>query len=117
MHPLVRLCLRHPNERSLHLLTRMLLHVSQDEEPFVGRRWERTGFIRRVAAARMGRPIHGAVRPRDHQRGLEMWQQGHQCRFRHRPERRLPARWVPSSSLGRGTSPSRVRTLFTLVRS
>jgi hypothetical protein len=39
MNPRVRIRLGHPQELSLHLLDGMLLHVGQDEEPRVGRRW------------------------------------------------------------------------------
>jgi hypothetical protein len=82
MNPLVRIRLGHPKELSLHLLDRVLFQVSQDEEQFVGRRWERAGGIRTVAAARAGLPINGAVLHRDHKRLLEMRQQGHKFRFR-----------------------------------
>lgn len=75
MNPLVRLRLRHPKELSLHLLARILFQVSQDEEQLVGRRWERTGFIRTVAAARAGLPIDGAVLHIGRQRVLERGQQ------------------------------------------
>ena len=56
MHPRVRMRWRPPKELSLQRLNRMLFHRGQDEEPCVGRRWERTGVIRRVAAARAGCP-------------------------------------------------------------
>jgi hypothetical protein len=45
MNPRVRMRLGHPKELSLHLLNRMLFHVGQNEEPFVGRRWERTNRV------------------------------------------------------------------------
>jgi len=82
MHPLVGMRLGHPQELSLHRLDRMLFHVGQDEEPFVGCRWERTGVIRRVATARTGLPINGTVLHRAHKRRLEMRSQGHTFRFR-----------------------------------
>jgi len=82
MNPRVRMRLGHPQELSLHLVERMLLHGGQDEEPLVGRRWERTGVIRPVAAARAGLPIHGAVRQIRHQHGLARGPQCHQFRFR-----------------------------------
>jgi hypothetical protein len=82
MHPLVRLRLRHSKELSWHLLTGMLFHIGQDEEPFVSCRWERTGIIRRIAAARAGLPIKGAVLQIDDKRLLERRQQRYTFRFR-----------------------------------
>jgi hypothetical protein len=75
MNPRVRMRLRHPQELSLHLWERMLLQVRQDEEQLVGRRWEKTGFIRTVAAARAGWPSNRAVMHGGHKRLLEMGQQ------------------------------------------
>jgi hypothetical protein len=72
MNPLVCIRLGHPKELSLHLLDRILFQVGQDEEQFVGRRWERTGVIRRVAAARAGLPVNGAVLHIAHKCLLEM---------------------------------------------
>jgi len=65
----------------------MLFQVSQDEEQLVGRRWERTGFIRPVAAARAGLPINRAVRHVGHQRLLEMGQQSLKFGFRESGQR------------------------------
>jgi hypothetical protein len=75
MQPRVRRRWRHPQELSLPLLERMLLHVSQAEEPLGGRRWERTGGRRTRAAARAGLPLNRAVMPGGHQRRLDMGQQ------------------------------------------
>jgi hypothetical protein len=87
MNPRVRMRLRHPKELSLSFLDRMLLQVSQDEEPLVGRRWERTRVIRTVAAARAGLPIKRAVVHVGHQRRLEMGQQSLKCGFREPGQR------------------------------
>jgi hypothetical protein len=78
MNPLVGSRWRHPQELSWHCLPGMLCHVGQDAAPRVGRRWERTSVIRRVAAARAGLPINRAVLPRRHQRLLDMGQQRHE---------------------------------------
>ena len=87
MNPLVRIRLRHPKELSLHLLDRILFQVSQDEEQLVGRRWERTGFIRTVAAARAGLPINRAVIHVVRQRLLEMGPQSLKFGFRESGQR------------------------------
>ena len=82
MNPRVGIRLGHPKELSLHRLERILFQVGQDEEPFVGRRWERTAGRRTVAAARAGLPINGAILHRDYKRLLDMPEQGHTFRFR-----------------------------------
>jgi hypothetical protein len=82
MHPRVRMRGRHPTERSLHLLKRRLLHGGQDEEPCVGRRGERPGVRRRVAAARAGLPITGTALQLDHKRRLDRRQPCQTFRFR-----------------------------------
>jgi hypothetical protein len=87
MNPLVRSRWRHPNELSLHLWERRLCHVSQEEEPLVGRRGERTGFIRTGAAARAGWPIKRAVIQVVRQRRLEMGQQRWKFGFRESGQR------------------------------
>ena len=87
MNPLVRLRWRHSKELSLHLLNRILFHIGPDEAPLVSRRWERTGVIRRVAAARAGLPINGAVLHIDDKRLLDMRQQRDTFRFRQAAHR------------------------------
>lgn len=83
MNPRVRMRSGHPQELSLHLWEEILLHVGQDEKQLVGRRRERTGVIRMVAAARAGLPVNRAGLPLDHKRLLERRQQCHKVRFRH----------------------------------
>jgi hypothetical protein len=87
MNPLVRIRLRHPKELALHLLDRILFQVSQDEEQLVGRRSERTAFIRRVAAAHAGLPINRAGMHVGHKRLLEMGQQSLKFGFRESGQR------------------------------
>jgi hypothetical protein len=75
VHPLVRMRLTHPKERSLHRLHGMLLHVSQHEQPVVRPRREGRIVRRTVASAGAGLAIDGAVLQRGRQRALKMWQQ------------------------------------------
>ena len=82
MNPRVGIRLRHPKELALHFLAGMLFQIGQDEEPLVGHRQQRTGVIRRVAAACAGLPINGAVLHIRHQRLLEMGQQRREFGFR-----------------------------------
>jgi hypothetical protein len=81
MNPLVGIRWRPPKELSLHFLEGMLCHVGQDEAQLVGQRRQRTGVIRRVAAACAGLPINGSVLHRRHQRRLEMGQQRREFYF------------------------------------
>jgi hypothetical protein len=98
MHPRVRMRWGHPQELSLHRLDGMLLHVGQDDAPLVGCRWERTGVIRTVAAARAGLPSNGAVLQIRHQCVLDMGQ------------RVAPAMSVPAELSA--TSPTAVRDVY-----
>jgi hypothetical protein len=81
MNPLVGIRLGHPKELALHFLDGILFHVGQDEEQLVGHRRQRTGVIRRVAAACAGLPINGSVLHIRHQRLLEMGQQRREFHF------------------------------------
>jgi hypothetical protein len=87
MNPLVRIRLGHPKELSLHFLDGILFQVGQDEEQLVGRRWERTGFIRTVAAAGAGLPINRAVMHVGHKSLLERGQQSLKFGFRESGQR------------------------------
>jgi hypothetical protein len=71
----------------LHFLDGILFQVGEDEKQLVGRRWERSGFIRMVAAACAALPINGAILHIRHQRLLESGQQRREfgfCQAGHR---------------------------------
>jgi hypothetical protein len=71
MKPRMGVRLGHPQELALDRWEEVLLHVGQDEEPWVRSRRYRTVVRRTVTSAWAGLPIAGAVRHRGHPRPLE----------------------------------------------
>jgi hypothetical protein len=72
VHPRIRMRLRPPQALPWHFLTRMLFHLRQHEEPFVGARGSRTRGVGPVTSARTAGPIDRAVLQRGRQRALDM---------------------------------------------
>jgi hypothetical protein len=75
VNPRIRMRWRHAQELTLHFLTRILFHIRQNEEQFVGYRGSRTRVVRTVTSARTGLPIDRTVLPIGRQRVLKMRQQ------------------------------------------
>ena len=72
MNPVVRICLTHPKELSLHLLNGILFQVGQNKEPFVRECGPWTGVIGPIVATRAGLPINRAVLHVGHKSLLDM---------------------------------------------
>jgi hypothetical protein len=79
VNPGVRMRLAHPKELSWHFLNRMLLHIRQHAEPFLGYRGSRTMVIGTITTAGAGWPLNGTVLQIGRPCRLEMPQQHLEC--------------------------------------